>query len=91
VTDLFMAGNRVVAAAPGAGPAHLAGRRVAVKATVAGDFFAAGYSVSVGRTVTGDASNAAYKLTLGLLDRNLRAAGAETILKNVGSYLFHPG
>ena len=39
VTDLFMAGNRVVVAAPVAGSAHLAGRRVTVEAAVAGDLF----------------------------------------------------
>ena len=57
VTDLFMAGNRVVVAAPVAGSAHLADRRVAVEAF---DLIAAGYGVTVGPAVAGKASVTAF-------------------------------
>jgi hypothetical protein len=86
VEDLFMAGNRVVVAAPVGGSAHLAGRRVTVEAAVAGDLFAAGYGVVVSAPVGGDASVTGYDVTLELVTGNLRAAGNEVFAGPVGGY-----
>ncbi|KPP88522.1 MAG: hypothetical protein HLUCCA08_17050 [Rhodobacteraceae bacterium HLUCCA08] len=86
VQDLFLAGNRVAVAGPVGGSAHLAGRRVEVDAAVAGDLFAAGYSVTVTAPVEGDASVMAYEVTLGPVTGNLRAAGNEVTVDDVGGY-----
>lgn len=86
VTDLFMAGNRVVVASVVAGSAHLVGRRVTVEAAVAGDLFAAGYNVTVGAAVTGDASITGYEVTTGPVGGNLRAVGSEVMVDQVGGY-----
>lgn len=84
--DLFLAGNRVVVAAAVGGSAHLAGRKVTVEAAVAGDLFAAGYAVVASGGVGGDASLTGYEVTVGPVTGNLRAAGAEVELANVGGY-----
>ncbi len=91
VTDLFMAGNRVVVAAAVAGSAHLAGRRVAVEAAVAGDLFAAGYGVQVSAPVGGDATVSGYEVTVGPVTGNLRAVGAEVSAGPVGGYALITG
>ncbi len=86
VADLFLAGNRVVVAAPVGGSAHVAGRRVTVDGAVAGDLFAVGYNVTVTGAVGGDASVSGYEITLGDVTGNLRAAGAEVLVGSVGGY-----
>ena len=91
VTDLFIAGNRVVVAAAVAGSAHLAGRRVAVEAAVAGDLFAAGYGVQVSAPVGGDATVSGYEVTVGPVTGNLRAVGAEVSAGPVGGYALITG
>jgi hypothetical protein len=91
VTDLFIAGNKVVVAVPIAGSAHLAGRRVAVEGAVAGDLFAAGYGVDVSGAVGGDASITGYEITVGAVTGNLRVAGSEVTIGPVGGYALVTG
>jgi hypothetical protein len=86
VQDLFMAGNRVVVAAPVGGSAHLAGRRVTVEGAVAGDLFAAGYRVEVTGAVGGDATAMGYEVITGAVTGNLRATGSEITVGPVGGY-----
>lgn len=86
VQDLFMAGDRVVVAAPVAGPAHLAGRRVAIEAAVADDLFAAGCSVVVSGPVGGNATVTGFEVAIGPVPGNLRAAGSEVSVGDVGGY-----
>ena len=91
VTDLFMAGNRVVVAAPVGGSAHLAGRRVTVEAAVVGDLFAAGYGVVVSGAIGGDATVSGFEVTVGPVTGNLRAAGSEVVVGTVGGYALITG
>jgi hypothetical protein len=91
ITDLFMAGNRVVVAAPVAGSAHLAGRRVTIQTAVAGDVFAAGYSVDINAEVGGDVTVTGYEVTVGPVTGNLRAAGSEVVVGPVGGYALITG
>jgi hypothetical protein len=86
VQDLFMAGNRVVVAAPVAGSVHLAGRRVAVEGAVAGDLFATGYRVEVTGAVGGNATAMSYEVITGSITGNLRATGSEITVGSVGGY-----
>ncbi len=91
VTDLFMAGDRVVVAAPVAGSAHMAARRVTVDAAIAGDLFAAGYSVVVNGAVGGDATVTGFEVTVGPVTGNLRASGSEIVVGPVGGYALIAG
>ncbi len=91
VADLFLAGNRVTVASAVGGSVHLAGRRVAVEAPVAGDLFAVGYSVDVTAAVGGDASVTGFELRLGSVTGNLRAAGSEVTVADVGGYALVTG
>jgi cytoskeletal protein CcmA (bactofilin family) len=91
VTDLFMAGNRVVVAAVVDGSVHLAGRRVSVEGPVAGDLFAVGYGVEVSGAVGGDASITGYEIRTGSITGNLRAAGSDVEVGAVGGYALITG
>jgi len=91
VADLFMAGNRLVVAAPVGGAAHLAGRRVTVDGAVAGDLFAVGYGIIVSGAVGGDVSVSGYEVTVGAVTGNLRAAGGEVEVGAVGGYALISG